>query len=212
MAVLKPTSCVSQSKANSKFLWYFHTFRRSCHHQLWVLMSFCLLCEQRRVKGFMNCWLGSGLLLLLHNFTTCEKVSLGVRVDRDLRTWEWITSTHLASNFPITGDWHCQRHLEISDWVEAKCATWFKGTVCFLDENHSYLSQRGVLEFGNTFVQLCSEQSPKSTRNMSSVMFQMGCKVSVSIASVSLYLGLKLQLAHTQRKTQLLTTCVSISF
>lgn len=47
---------------------------------------------------------------------------------------------------------------------------------------------------------------------MSSVMFQMGCKVSVSIASVSLYLGLKLQLAHTQRKTQLLTTCVSISF
>lgn len=47
---------------------------------------------------------------------------------------------------------------------------------------------------------------------MSSVMLQMGCKVSVSIASVSLYLGLKLQLAHTQRKTQLLTTCVSISF
>lgn len=43
-------------------------------------------------------------------------------------------------------------------------------------------------------------------------MFQMGCKVSVSIVSVSLYLGLKLQLAHTQRKTQLLTTCVSISF
>lgn len=41
-------------------------------------------------------------LILLHNFTPCERSGLGVRADRDVNVWEWIIHLCLANNFLIT--------------------------------------------------------------------------------------------------------------